>query len=93
MTPEDELPAPYREALDEDEQLFLLAWLKVFRDQVDLSEWERELGLSPAAGREYRIRIMRKLNKRSSGDLIKEGLEAMGWWPPPKPSWWRPGPE
>ena len=87
----NELPTHYREALDEDEQRFLLAWVKAHRDNLDLHHWwEERLELSPEEGEEYKIRILRKLHKRSSADLIRECLKAMGWWPPPKPSWWRP---
>lgn len=87
----EQLPERYRQALDQDEQRFLLAWVKAHRDNLDLLRWEGQLlGLSPDEGREYSGRIMRKLHVRSSADLIRECLKAMGWWPPPKPSWWRP---
>ena len=86
-----DLPARYREALDDSEQRFLLAWLTVYRDQLDVRDWEKLLGLTPEEREEYTIRILRKLHSRSSTDLITKCLKEMGWWPPvPTAARWLP---
>ena len=89
----DELPRRYRDLLTPDEQRFFLAWLRICREMggmADLKTIEKRLGLTSEQVRNYFGELSRKLNKTSGVEIMTEGLKEMGWWPLPKPPWYRP---
>jgi len=89
----EELPKHYQDLLTPDERGFFLAWLRISRElggMPDLKTLEKRLGLTSEQIRNYFGQLIHKLNKTSTVDIMTEGLKEMGWWPLPKPPWYRP---